>query len=73
MTTYDVEARIRRLENLASGLDAEIVSVATGKTALTKDECHNYREGLVTMAHGARAALGGLLAARDRLRREAGR
>lgn len=70
MNTRDLPARIRRLKEIASGIDIELMALALGCEPLTAEEHRAYRAGLEQMAHGARAALVGVQTAAARLERE---
>lgn len=51
VTLGDVRNRIRRLKELASGVDIELVALALGCEPLTAEEHRVYRAGLEQMAH----------------------
>lgn len=73
MTTRELQLRIKRLKDIAAGLDTELVSLAIGSEPLTVEEHRAYRAGLEQMAFGARAALVGLQATAARLEAERAR
>jgi hypothetical protein len=43
LTKQDLQARVRRLEQLTAGLNAELVRLAMEKEALNADEARVYR------------------------------
>ena len=66
----DLQARIRRLDQLIQGLNIELVQLAVGREPLTKEERRAYCTAIEDMVNAARAAVTTLQAAVDRLTRE---
>jgi hypothetical protein len=49
-----LQARVRRLEQLTGGLDADLVRLAMEKETLNADEARVYRESMEAMVQAAK-------------------
>jgi hypothetical protein len=70
ITKHDLWGRIRRLEQLTAGLNAELVRLAMGAEPLVKCEAEAYLEAVAEMTTSARTAAKALRTAVARLARE---
>jgi hypothetical protein len=69
-TKHALWGRIRRLEQITSGLNAEIVRLAMGAEPLLKCEAEVYLEAVAEMTTSAKTAANALRTALARIARE---
>jgi len=66
----DLQDRVRRLEQLAAGLNAELVRMAMGSEPMLECEVRTYLEALQELATSAKVAASALQTAVARIGRE---